>query len=746
MLINRKMSLGLVLATASGVAVAAEPAAAEKNKASQVSLEQVVIIGSRDEARTMSGSAFVIDETELEKFEYTDIHRILRQVPGVYVQQEEGYGLRPNIGIRGAGGSRSEKITLMEDGVLIAPAPYSGPSAYYFPTTGRMTAVEVLKGPETLKQGPYTVGGAVNLISTPIPAQAQGEVLVEVGEDGENRLHAWYGDSADNMGWLLETHQHNADGFKSIDRSNRDAGLDKEDYLAKLRLNTSEGDGYYNQVDIKLQYSTETSDQSYLGLTDADFDKDPNRRYGISELDQMDNEHASVTIGHLIAFSDELSLKTTVYYNDFERDWYKLGGGDDYIDAANAGDTSAQALLDGTANLIREVDDTDPDNEIVLVEGLEVKHNARQYESYGLQTELSWQVSLAGMDHDLDFGLRWHEDEVDRFQPTDIFSQINGSLVYETTYDPSSSNNRVEEAEALSVYIMDHIAVTEQLDITAAIRYEDIDTKQKRYNDVDRNSSYTNAENSTSETLLALGTTYQLNDQWGLLAGVHQGFAPASAGAENTDPEESTNYEAGVRFAEDNLFVEAIYFFSDYENSVQYCTVANPCGAQDSGSISQGEAEIEGLEFLLNYDFAGSAAYSIPFTFTYTYTDTEITKSSEEGDILKGDSILDIPESQWAASIGYVAASGWDTYLNASYTDETCIDYSCDRAGVDDRFLTTDDLLVFDLSASYPLNPKTRVYAKVDNLLDDQEIISRKPYGARANKPRTVYLGLKVSF
>ena len=727
MLTIRNMSLGLMLAVTSSVAVAT---AIEKNKASQISLEQVVIIGSKDEARTMSGSAFVIDEAELEKFQYTDIHRILRQVPGVYVQQEEGYGLRPNIGIRGAGGSRSEKITLMEDGVLIAPAPYSGPSAYYFPTTGRVNAVEVLKGPEALKQGPYTVGGAVNLISAPIPAQAQGDVLVEIGEDGENRMHAWYGDSSDNMGWLVETHQHDADGFKNIDRSNRDAGLDKKDYLAKLRLNTTEGDGIYNQVDIKLQYSTEVSDQSYLGLTDADFDKDPNRRYGISELDQMDNEHASVTIGHLMAFNDDLSLKTTAYYNDFERDWYKLGGGDDYIDAANAGDATAQGILDGT------IDES----------GLKVKHNARQYKSYGLQAELNWQVSLIGMNHDLDFGLRWHEDEVDRFQPTDIFDQINGSLVYQSTDDPSSKNNRVEEAEALSVYIMDHIAVNEQLDITAGIRYEDIDTQQKRYNDIDRSSSYINAENSTSETLLALGATYQLNDQWGLLAGVHQGFAPASAGAENVDPEESTNYEAGVRFAEENLFVEAIYFFSDYENSVQYCTVANPCGTQDFGSISQGKAEIEGLEFLLNYDFAGRAAYSIPFTFTYTYTDTEITSSSDEGDILKGDSLLDIPENQWAASIGYVAASGWDTYLNASYTDETCINYSCDRAGVDDRFLTTNDLLVFDLSASYPLNPKTRVYAKVDNLLDDQEIISRKPYGARANKPRTVYFGLQVSF
>ena len=38
------------------------------------------------------------------------------------------------------------------------------------------------------------------------------------------------------------------------------------------------------------------------------------------------------------------------------------------------------------------------------------------------------------------------------------------------------------------------------------------------------------------------------------------------------------------------------------------------------------------------------------------------------------------------------------------------------------------------------------VYAKVDNVFDDQEIVSRDPAGARPNKPRTGYLGMKVRF
>ena len=184
-------------------------------------LEEVIIysnaiFGNKHVAKNRTGSAFYLSSKELAKFSFTDINRVLRTVPGVTIYEEDGFGLRPNISLRGTSPERSSKITLMEDGVLIAPAPYSASSAYYFPTIARMEAVEILKGSSQIQYGPFTTGGAINMISSQVPTEFGGQVRASYGSFNSNQLHAKIGGGNSSFGYMIEYLNYGSDGFKTL--------------------------------------------------------------------------------------------------------------------------------------------------------------------------------------------------------------------------------------------------------------------------------------------------------------------------------------------------------------------------------------------------------------------------------------------------------------------------------------------------------------------------------------------------
>ncbi|MDA7650211.1 TonB-dependent receptor plug domain-containing protein, partial [Verrucomicrobiales bacterium] len=108
-------------------------------------LDPSLVIGGGD-TFDLPGSGYVIDTEELRSQNYYNVNRILDRIPGVYYREEDGYGNFPNISIRGGEGTRSDNVTIMEDGILSAPAAYSAPSAYYSPNAARMGGIEILKG------------------------------------------------------------------------------------------------------------------------------------------------------------------------------------------------------------------------------------------------------------------------------------------------------------------------------------------------------------------------------------------------------------------------------------------------------------------------------------------------------------------------------------------------------------------------------------------------------------------------
>ena len=692
-----------------------------------VALESVSILGGQSETIQVAGSAHVINADQLEKFEYTDIQRILASVPGVSFRNEDGYGLRPNISIRGTRDDRSGKITLMEDGVLIAPAPYSASSAYYFPTMGRISGVEVMKGAAAIENGPYTIGGALNVLSTPIPYTQSGKVNLEYGSDNTSRAHGWVGDSKQNYGWLVEAQKHQSDGFDTIQNAQDETGFNKEDVLAKFRVNTDRGADIYQQLDMKLQYSTEISDQTYVGLTEADFLKDAHARYGLTQQDQMDNEHKEFTLTHLMDFGNT-QITTTAYALEFKRDWFKvdkIGGDgiDGVIDCANTSTCATQSEAIDVLN-------GDAAAEVII------KHNNRAYESKGIQSKINHLAQVGEIEHNFELGLRYHEDSEDRYQPTEVWQQdVSGQFTYESTVAPTSSNIRYTSAKAWSVHLTDDIK-SGAVVVTPGIRVENYKIEREG-----------NAGKVADEQviLLGLGTTYQVSNGLATFAGLHQGHSPAPNDS-SSDPEEAVNLELGARLNNESVQAEATLFISDYSNLLGACTASGSAGDCEIGDLSNGgKALIQGLELLANTQTTIAGGIIIPAGITYTYTDATFQSTFTDngdvwGNVNKGDKLPSLSDHQLQLRTG-LSKEQWGIDLNLSYFSDTCSTAACNSGEEIDAYT------IVDIATRYQLSKATKLYANVDNVFDSEDVVARAPKnGARAQKPLTFLMGVSHSF
>lgn len=702
-------------------------------------LDRITVVGSPGRLMGIPGSVHRISSAELarENQAYDDIHRVALRVPGLVVTEEDGYGLRPNIGMRATGTDRSSNITLMEDGVLAAPAPYASPAAYYFPITGRMEGVEVRKGSSQIKYGPRTNGGALNLLSTSIPEHATAHARVAAGSNDTRKLHANYGDSWKRVSWLLETYQARTDGFKRLDTGGS-TGFDVEDYIGKVRVSSSPDADHYQEVTLKLGFKDELSNETYLGLTDDDFARDPYRRYAASQFDQMDNDHTQGLVRHFIVASENVDVTTSLYRNDFDRNWYKL----DRVDGVELASVleDPQTYASEYAHLTGDSASAD--------DALAVKGNNRSYYAQGIESIAGLSFDAFGTRNEMEIGVRYHEDEEDRLQYTDGYRMdAGGAMVKTTTGVPGAAgggDNRIGSARAIATFAQDEV-VAGDWRVVPGVRVEWIETTQEQYaaNDPDRAIAPVVTENSTTAVVPGIGATYRAAAWLDAFAGVHRGFAPPGPGAnDDTQPEESVNYEAGVRSHRGAVEASLVGYFNDYENMLGRDTFSS--GGSGSGDLyNAGQVRAYGAEASLKLSL-DAGRLRAPVTVAYTYSHAEFLTSfvsSYEpwGTVAEGDELPYLPAHVFSVSAALESSRAL-LGLFANYTSEMRTE-----AGQGDipNLESTDARTVLDATAEYELVEHARVYASVQNLTDEAYIVARRPAGVRPGLPLTFIAGLK---
>jgi len=712
-------------------------------EADAIRMEPLVVLQGRtrlvgEVAGEAPGSAQVLGRAEMEgsRLPFDDVSRLLRQLPGVYVQEEEGFGRRPHIGLRGTGTERSSKVTLMEDGVLIAPAPYAAPAAYYFPTAGRMEAMEVRKGSSQVKYGPRTIGGALNLVSTPIPDEGMLKAELAGGGSGTTKLRARAGDAHRNVGWMLETYQLRSEGFKRLPAGG-DTGFDLADYLAKLRVNSHRGGlGAYQELELKVGYTKDDARETYLGLTEEDFRLQPLLRYAASQEDRLGTEHRQAQLRYFLRPGERVDFIATAYRNEFNRNWYKLGhvlGRDIGSVVSNPGSHQQElAVLRGS--------DSEPD-------ALRLRANQREYLSQGIQAALGVRFGTGGMAHELEAGLRFHQDQEDRFQHEDLYRMSGGRMSLTTAGEPGSQANQVADAEAWAFYLQNRLEVG-SLTLTPGVRHERITFVRREYQRgaPERGEPVAVREKEVSAWIPGVGATFLVRPGVRLLAGVHRGFGPPGPGAvEETRPETSVNYEVGARLFLAGVGVQATGFFSDYTNILGAATLST--GTDGSGDLYNGGAvQVKGLELAADYaPFLASSGLRLPVRLAYTYTEALFRSAFASayapwGAVQVGDELPYLPRHLLYVASG-VGRGSWTLRLDGSYTSAARTRAGQGPIPTGER---ADAALVLGMAGEVELPASTAIFFGVQNLTDARHVVARQPAGARPGLPRTFQMGIRA--
>lgn len=715
-------------------------------------LDPVVIVGDR--AKYISGSGQYINILKIEKLNQPNVNNVLRIVPGVNVRDEEGFGLRPNIGLRGTPVNRSAKITLMEDGILIAPAPYADPAAYYFPTFSRMQGIEVLKGSSQIKYGPYTVGGAINLLSTVIPNTFKGFAQVGLGSFGTNQQRIWVGDSRKNIDYVFEINRIASNGFKVLPNG-ENTGFDRRDVMGKIRWHTDEDAKIAQSVMLKMVASVEDGNETYLGLTYEDFQTNRLSRYAATQKDILDMNHNHLSLTHTISPVEGLKFHTTAYYSFTYRDWARVnsiaGQSLNNILQNPASFANAYQVMTGKAN-----------------GAIDYQSAERTFFSKGIQTNAQYLFVKNDWTHKIQFGMRYHLDQADRFATRSAYNMTNGTMILSAAGIKGNQENQIRNAQSLATFLNYDISF-KRLKVSPGVRYENINFDFQNYGTADNarlGTGLRSAENQLTVILPGIGLHYWLNENMNLLGGIHKGFSPpgmpsVTATSGQARMETSVNYELGYHFEKNGYTAQVVGFFNNYSNILGSDNISG--GGLGTGDMfNAGNAHIRGIEISFEGNLLSNKNYpsglSFPVSLAYTFTDARFQETFINGGgdwgtgrINQGDRIPFITPHLLTANVG-VSNQKFDLTLSSRFTGITRVKPGAGALIIPDNVVKYADVnalagfLIIDLSTNYDVTKSVTAFATINNLTNSKAIVANLPQGYRPNMPLSFNTGLKIRF
>ena len=682
--------------------------------------EDVVVVageiaGSHGRLRRLPGAVDIVDRETLASGRVMTTNEALRKVAGVHVRDEEGFGLRPNIGIRGVNPTRSTKVLLLEDGIPLAYAPYGDNASYYHPPIDRFERLEVLKGGAQIAYGPQTIGGAINYLTPRPPTQPTGSLTLMGGSRDYLNGHGSYGTTVGRTGFLVDYLRKQGDGA----RENLNHKLN--DVNGKV----VQGVGANQTLTFRGNYYGEDSNVTYSGLRQDEYAVNPRANPFRNDFFYADRYGASAT--HALAISGNAAMTTNVYWSSFRRHWWRQ--------SSNSNERPNDAndpVCGGMSNLSATCGN---------------QGRLRQYHAWGVEPRVTVHHRAMGVASETDFGVRAHFEDQDRLQQNgDTPTARTGVLV----------ESNVRKNAAYAGFIQNRFLFGGWT-VTPGVRLEHV--RYERTNRLANAGTGVTGDTQLTRVIPGIGVSHTTGERVTLFAGVHRGFAPPrtediisnTGGVIDLDPELSWNYEAGVRSSvRPGVGVDATVFRMDYENQIVPASLAGGIGATLTNG---GETLHQGLELRAQVDTAPitGSAHDVYFRFAYTYLPVAEFAGRRLSNIpgfvtvsVSGNRLPYAPEQMAVAGAGYAYAA-FDARVEVARTsDQFTDDLNVVMPTADGQRGLIPASTVWNAAVNYTVRRST-LFVTVKNLFDELYIVDRTR-GILPGSPRLVQAGVRLGF
>ncbi|MBX9928708.1 MAG: TonB-dependent receptor [Gemmatimonadaceae bacterium] len=705
-------------------------------KDSSTRLPEVSILGTAEQRKWIPGAVHFLDASALARSRVLSTNEALRKVSGIVVRDEEGLGLRPNIGIRGLNPTRSTKTLLLEDGVPITLAPYGDNAAYYHPPVTRMAGIEVVKGAGQILYGPQTVGGVINYITPGLPSRSGGSARVAGGSNDFANAQVRTASVNGASGVLLDVGRWRGIGARRNTRS------DVTDASLKLVLPLRG----QQRVIAKANAYREGSQVTYSGLTEREWSVDP--RQNPFRNDRFDITRVAGSVAHEWSAGPR-KLVTTAYAHDISRDWWRQSS-----NSAQRPNTASNPACGGMANL-----ETGCGNEGRL----------RRYQVVGVEPRLTQPLLLGSLAGSLDVGARLHrEKQMRRQENGPTFDARSGTLL----------EDNLRETAAVATFAQARVG-TDRWSVTPGLRVEHIVLTRRNFLPVAGSPAGVGGRTALTELIPGLGATLAANNALHFFAGVHRGFAPprnedvisnSTGGVVDLAAERSWNTELGARWRGGPQWtVDATLFQMDFSNQIIPASVAGGTGAT---LTSAGRTHHRGVELDLRGELPASLGL-VPFvSLAATWLPTAryvgpryVYLGADGGDVVgkvyaepsmraartrvsvTGNRLPYAPEAFLTASLGVRRGDGFDLAVEAVHQGEQFADPTNRRVTVPDGqqgSIPATTLWNATLNWRPPL-PGFTLFASVKNVADALVIVDRTR-GLLPGMGRVVLLGAERRF